>query len=156
MTISRNRTYSELSELRTFEERFAYLSLKGDVGCATFGGNRWINQQFYTSPRWRRLRHDVIARDEGCDLGAEGYEIYDKVIVHHINPITEEDILHGTARAWSLENLISTTHGTHNAIHFGDARLLPQPYSPRRQGDTQLWLPTSRPSPPLPRTSRRT
>src|SRR5687768_15770853 len=104
------RTYSELVRLRTFEERFAYLSLRGDVGCATFGGNRWINQQFYTSPQWRRLRRDIIARDEGRDLGVEGFEIHDKVIVHHMNPIDEEDILYGTDRALNPENLISTTH----------------------------------------------
>lgn len=136
---SRIRTYSELSQLETFEERFEYLSLRGEVGCATFGGNRWINQQFYTSPQWRRLRHDVIARDEGRDLGVEGFEIHDKVIVHHMNPITEEDVLHGTARALDLDNLICTTHSTHNAIHFGDASLLPKPHIPRRPGDTKLW-----------------
>jgi len=125
--------------LRTFEERFEYLSLRGEVGCATFGGNRWINQQFYTSRGWRRLRHDAISRDEGCDLGVEGFEIHDKIIVHHINPINEEDILHGTARALDLDNLICTTHDTHNAIHFGDAGLLMKPYIPRSPNDTRLW-----------------
>jgi len=139
MTSSRIRTYSELAMLRTFEERFEYLSLRGEVGCATFGGNRWINQQFYTSRGWRRLRHDVISRDEGCDLGVEGFEIHDKIIVHHINPINEEDILHGTARALDLDNLICTTHDTHNAIHFGDAGLLMKPYIPRSPNDTRLW-----------------
>lgn len=139
MTTSRIRTYFELSELETFEARFEYLSLRGEVGCATFGGNRWINQQFYTSREWRRLRHDVIARDEGRDLGIEGREIYDRVIVHHINPINEEDILHGTSRALDLDNLICTTHDTHNAIHFGDARLLPKLHIPRSPGDTKLW-----------------
>jgi 5-methylcytosine-specific restriction endonuclease McrA len=136
---SRIRTYSELIQLETFEQRFAYLSIRGEVGCATFGGNRWINQQFYTSREWRLLRHDVIARDEGRDLGVEGYEIYDRIIVHHMNPIDEEDILHGTPRALDLENLICTTHDTHNAIHYGDARLLPKPHIPRRPGDTKLW-----------------
>lgn len=139
MTTSRIRTYSELSLLRTFEQRFDYLSLRGEVGCATFGGNRWINQQFYTSREWRRLRHDVIARDEGCDLGIEGFEIHDKIIVHHMNPIEEEDILYGTPRALDLDNLICTTHDTHNAIHYGDASLLPKAYSPRQPGDTKLW-----------------
>lgn len=139
MMTSRIRTYSELCQLETFAERFKYLSIRGEVGCATFGGNRWINQQFYTSPQWRRLRHDVIARDEGCDLGVEGHEIHDRIIVHHINPISEEDILHGTSRALDLDNLISTTHNTHNAIHYGDERLLPKPYSPRSPGDTKLW-----------------
>jgi len=139
MKTSRIRTYSELSLIGTFERRFEYLSLQGEVGCATFGGNRWINQQFYTSREWRRLRHDVIARDEGCDLGVEGHEIHDRIIVHHINPIDEEDILHGTARALDLDNLICTTHDTHNAIHFGDAKLLPKLHVPRSPGDTKLW-----------------
>lgn len=139
MTTSRIRTYSELSSLRTFEQRFEYLSIRGEVGCATFGGNRWINQQFYTSSQWRRLRHDVIARDEGRDLGVEGYEIHDRIIVHHINPITEDDILYGTSRALDLDNLISASHRTHNAIHYGDAGLLAKPYSPRQPGDTKLW-----------------
>lgn len=133
------RTYSELNALSTFEDRFAYLSLRGEVGCATFGGNRWMNQQFYTSREWRRLRYDVIARDSGCDLGVEGYEIYDRIIVHHINPIDEDDIMYGTPRALDLDNLICTTHNTHNAIHYGDASLLAKPYSPRRPGDTKLW-----------------
>lgn len=139
MTTSRIRTYSELSSLRTFEQRFEYLSIRGEVGCATFGANRWINQQFYTSSQWRRLRHDVIARDEGRDLGVEGYEIHDRIIVHHINPITEDDILYGTSRALDLDNLISASHRTHNAIHYGDASLLAKPYSPRQPGDTKLW-----------------
>lgn len=136
---SRIRTYSELVQLQTFKERFDYLSVNGEVGCATFGGNRWINQQFYTSSEWRRLRRDAISRDEGCDLGVEGYEIHDKIIVHHMNPIDEEDILHGTDRALDLDNLICTTHDTHNAIHFGNAQLLKKPYVPRQPGDTQLW-----------------
>jgi hypothetical protein len=139
MKTSRIRTYSELTSLRTFEERFAYLSIRGEVGCATFGGNRWINQQFYTSPEWRRLRHYAISRDEGCDLAAEGYEIHDRIIVHHMNPVNEYDIVHGTARALDLDNLICTTHNTHNAIHYGDASLLVKPYSPRGPGDTKLW-----------------
>lgn len=136
---SRNRAYSELIKLGTFQERFEYLSLRGEVGCATFGGNRWMNQQFYTSREWRRLRHDVIARDEGRDLGIEGYEIFDRIIVHHINPIDEEDILHGTPRALDLDNLICTTHETHNAIHYGDSSLLRKTFVPRSPGDTKLW-----------------
>lgn len=139
MTTSRIRTYSELSRLSTFVDRFNYLSLQGEVGCATFGGNRFINQQFYTSREWRLLRYDVIARDEGRDLGVEGFEIHDRIIVHHMNPIDEDDILHGTDRALDLENLICTTHNTHNAIHFGDASLLPKIHIPRRPNDTKLW-----------------
>ena len=136
---TRLRTYSELVELETFEERFGYLKIGGEVGCATFGGNRWINQQFYTSREWRRLRHQAISRDEACDLGVEGYEIYGAVIVHHINPIDEEGILHGTEAALSLENLICTTHRTHNAIHFGDESQIVKPHIPRSPGDTKLW-----------------
>lgn len=136
---TRLRTYSELMKLETFEERFSYLKIGAEVGCATFGGNRWINQQFYTSREWRRLRHQVISRDEACDLGVEGYEIYGQIIVHHINPIDEEDILHGTENALGLDNLICTTHRTHNAIHFGDESQITQPYIPRSPGDTKLW-----------------
>lgn len=136
---TRLRTYSELVELETFEERFDYLKIGGEVGCATFGGNRWINQQFYTSREWRRLRHQAISRDEACDLGVEGYEIYGAIIVHHINPIDEEDILQGTEAALSLDNLICTTHRTHNAIHFGDESQIVRPHIPRSPGDTKLW-----------------
>lgn len=136
---SRIRTYSELSQIKTFEERFHYLSIRGEVGCATFGGNRWMNQRFYTSPEWRRLRQRAILRDSGCDLGVADYEIYDRIIVHHMNPITEWDIMHGTHNALSLDNLICTTHDTHNAIHFGDVSLLKKPFVPRQQGDTTPW-----------------
>ena len=139
MTSSRIRTYSELVELETFRQRFDYLAIRSQVGCETFGFDRWINQQFYTSSQWRRLRRDAIARDLGCDLGVEGHEIHDRVIVHHMNPLTQDDILHGSEHALSLEYLITTTHLTHNAIHYGDADLLPKTYSPRRPGDTKLW-----------------
>lgn len=136
---TKRKSYSELILLDTFEERFNYLKIGAEVGCATFGGNRWINQQFYTSREWRRLRHHAISRDEACDLGVEGYEIYDNIIVHHINPIDEDDIMHGTEAALSLDNLICTTLRTHNAIHFGDESQIVKPYIPRRAGDTQLW-----------------
>lgn len=141
MTTSKIRTYSELSELETFEERFHYLSIRGEVGCATFGGNRWMNQRFYTSPEWRRLRQLAIIRDNGCDLAVEDYDIHDRIIVHHMNPITEWDITHGTNNALDLDNLICTTHDTHNAIHYGDVSLLKKPFVPRQPGDTQLWQP---------------
>jgi hypothetical protein len=133
------RCYSELIELETFEERFEYLSIRGQVGCETFGFNRWVNQRFYTSQAWRRLRRQVIIRDRSCDLGIEDHEIHSRLIVHHMNPITQEDIENGTDMALDLENLICTTHNTHNAIHFGDASLLPQPFVPRQPGDTKLW-----------------
>lgn len=136
---TRSRCYSELSQLETFEERFEYLSLRGEVGCETFGSNRWINQRFYTSREWRRLRDVAIIRDNSCDLGVDGYDIHVKLIVHHMNPLTEEDIMHGTRFALDPEFLICTTHDTHNAIHYGDASLLAKPYEPRRPGDTKLW-----------------
>lgn len=135
----RIRTYSELSQIPTFEERYEYLALRGVVGEPTFGYDRWINQAFYRSAEWRHIRNYVIYRDLGCDLGVEGYEIHDKVIIHHMNPMQQADLLHGNDDIVNLEYLISTTHKTHNAIHYGDARLLPKQYTPRRPGDTKLW-----------------
>lgn len=137
--ITKNRSYSELVQLRSFEERYDYLALQGVVGHETFGFDRWINQQFYTSREWRLLRRDIIVRDESCDLGVAGYDIHTRLIVHHMNPLTEYDIVHGTDRALDPEYLICTTHDTHNAIHFGDKSLLAKPYEPRRPGDTKLW-----------------
>lgn len=139
MTAIRIRTYTELSRLEDFEERYRYLSLKGVVGSATFGFDRHINQQFYTSRQWRQIRHFVIARDLGCDLGVEGYEIHDKVIIHHMNPMSVDDIVHGDSEILDPEFLITTTHRTHNAIHYGDERQLPRQFVPRGPGDTRLW-----------------
>lgn len=133
------RTITELYQLPTFEERFNYLALQGAVGVATFGFDRWINQQFYTSSTWRRARRDVIARDLGCDLGVEGYEISSRLIIHHMNPLTVDDIMHGNEHALDPEFLITTTHKTHNAIHYGDDRQLPRVHKSRIQGDTKLW-----------------
>lgn len=133
------RKYSELRRLDTFEERFRYLSLKGYVGEATFGFDRWINQEFYRSREWRRLRDEVIVRDEGCDLGVPGYEIHDKILVHHINPMTPDEIQHGEEAILDPQYLITTTHRTHNAIHYGDERLIPRQLVVRRPGDTKLW-----------------
>ena len=133
------RSYSELVQLETFEERYEYLALRGQVGHETFGFDRWINQQFYTSTQWRNLRRDIIVRDEGCDLGVAGYDIHTRLIVHHMNPLTQGDIVHGTDHALNPEFLICTTHDTHNAIHYGDKSLLAKPYEPRRPGDTKLW-----------------
>ena len=133
------RTYSELRRLTDFEERYKYLALRGSVGRSTFGFDRYINQQFYTSTQWRQIRHHVIARDLGCDLGVEGYEIHDRIYIHHMNPMTVDDIAHGEDSILDPEFLISTTHRTHNAIHYGDERLLPRPLTERRSGDTKLW-----------------
>jgi hypothetical protein len=133
------RRYSELIQLETFEERFEYLALRGEVGQSTFGFDRWINQQFYSSRQWRSIRRDVIVRDDSCDLGVPGYDIHRELFVHHMNPLEEKDIVHGTRRALDPEFLICVTHRTHNAIHYGDASLLAKPFSPRRSGDTKLW-----------------
>lgn len=133
------RSYSELIKLPTFAERFQYLSVRGVVGCETFGFNRWINQRFYTSSEWRRIRRDVLARDNGCDLGMPEHAIFDRPIVHHMNPLVEEDIVYRTTNAIDPEFLILTCHRTHNAIHYGDEKLLVKSYKPRRPGDTKLW-----------------
>jgi hypothetical protein len=135
----RVRTYSELRRIDTFEERFEYLSLKGQVGESTFGFERYLNQQFYTSREWKSVRNEVIVRDEGMDLGSLGYEIFDRVIIHHMNPMTAENIAHGDSEILNPEFLITTSHRTHNAIHYGDANLLPKPMVQRRRGDTKLW-----------------
>lgn len=133
------RTTTELLTIPTFEGRFRYLSLQGQVGASTFGFDRWLNQQFYTSSAWRHTRRDVIARDLGCDLGVEGYEIHSRIVIHHMNPLTVDDIVNGDDLALNPEFLITTTHNTHNAIHYGDERLLPKPVVSRRPGDTKLW-----------------
>lgn len=133
------RTYSELKRLVTFEERYRYLALRGSVGYSTFGFDRYINQNFYASREWRQIRQHLIIRDEGCDLGIPGYEIHGRLLIHHMNPITAEEIAHGDECVIDPEYLITTTHKTHNAIHYGDERQLPRPLVPRRHGDTKLW-----------------
>lgn len=135
----RTRSYSEVVRLPTFEERFAYLRLDGVVGQSTFGFDRWLNQRFYTSREWRNVRSFVIFRDFGADLGIEGYEIHHGPIVHHINPLTMDDFKHGDQRLMDPENLILTTHSTHNAIHFGDESLLRRGPIERVPNDTKLW-----------------
>lgn len=124
---------------KTLEERFAYLALRGAVGAATFGFDRFINQRFYRSSEWRHIRQHIIARDRGLDLGVEGYEIHDRIIIHHMNPMALKDIEQGNDAIVDPEFLISTTHNTHNAIHYGDVSLLPRPFVPRGPGDTKLW-----------------
>ena len=135
----RLRTFKELSRLDTFQDRFRYLQLRGTVGHPTFGSERYLNQQFYRSAEWKRIRNQVIARDEGCDLGVFGYEIHDRIYIHHMNPMTAEELHHGDPRVLDPEFLISTTHRTHNAIHYGDEKLLIQPLIERTPGDTKLW-----------------
>lgn len=133
------RTYSEMIRLPTFEERFHYLALRGVVGESTFGFDRWMNQEFYRSREWKRLRNEVIARDNGCDLAVEGYEIFSGLYVHHMNPMTAEDLIHGNQGILDPEFLILTTHQTHNAIHYGDEKRLPPRLVERKPGDTKLW-----------------
>jgi hypothetical protein len=133
------RTYSQLKSYATFEERFEYLKLNGSVGSTTFGFERYLNQSFYRSKEWKDTRHIVIARDEGYDLGVPGYEIFDRPIVHHMNPMTVEDIENGIEAILNPEYLILVTHDTHNAIHYGDASRLPKTFVERQPGDTRLW-----------------
>lgn len=133
------RTFSELIQIPTFEQRFEYLSLDGQVGASTFGFDRWMNQQLYRSVEWRRIRNYVIARDLGCDLAMPGFEIHDRIYIHHMNPMRAHDIIHSNQDIFNIEYLISTTHRTHNAIHYGTAELLPRQYVPRSAGDTKLW-----------------
>lgn len=133
------RTYSQLKSYTTFEERYNYLQLNGSVGEMTFGFERYMNQQFYRSKEWRDIRHTVIARDDGCDLGIPGYEIFDRPIVHHMNPMRPENLIHGDSDILNPEYLILVTHQTHNAIHYGDASRLARPLVERQPGDTRLW-----------------
>lgn len=133
------RSYSGLIKFHTLETRYDYLALRDSVGESTFGFDRYVNQQFYTSKQWRDIRHHIIARDRGCDLGIEGYEIHNRPIIHHMNPMTLRDIVHGDEAILDPEFLITTSHRTHNAIHFGDKRLLFTPIVARKVGDTRLW-----------------
>ena len=137
--MARIRTYSELRRIDSFEERFNYLSLRGVVGEKTFGFDRWINQRFYGSREWRRVRQLVIIRDEGCDLGVPGYELERDLLIHHMNPVSLADLTEGASWVLDPEYLVTTSKRTHNAIHYGDARLLPRPVVERRPGDTTLW-----------------
>ena len=133
------RTYSELITIPTFEERYKYLQLKGSVGKDTFGYDRYLNQLFYQTIEWKRLRRDLIIRDCGCDLGVKDYEIHGRIIIHHMNPITKEDLLDRTDYLMNPEYLICTTHSTHNAIHYGDESLLITAPIVRSKNDTCPW-----------------
>ena len=134
-----SKSYTELSKLKTFEERFEYLRLNGSVGEDTFGFDRIFNQVFYRSKEWKSTRDFVIVRDGGCDLGVEGYDVCERIMVHHINPITMDDINNRSPKLFDPENLISTSHRTHNAIHYGDASLLVTTPVERSANDTCPW-----------------
>ena len=133
------KTYSEMRRFDTFEERFEYLRLGGGVGRATFAFDRHVNQTFYMSREWHDLRQHVILRDEGCDLGIIGYEIHVGLLIHHINPMTVKDILDREDWILDPEFLITTTHNTHNAIHFGTQNPYPKVVLNRSPRDTKLW-----------------
>ena len=134
------RTYSELIRLPTFIERFRYLKLNGRVGVETFGYDRYLNQILYRTAEWKRFRNEIIVRDNGCDLGCEGYDIVgQKILVHHINPISVEDVLRRDPKVFDPENAITTILNTHNAIHYSDESLLVTEPIERKPNDTCLW-----------------
>ena len=140
MTTKIIRTYSDLKELKTFEERFKYLKLGGVVGAETFGFDRYFNQKFYTTTEWKQLRNHIIVRDLGCDLGCEDHEIFgQRIIIHHMNPIDLEDIEKKSDFLLNPEFLITTIHSTHNAIHYGDESLIITAPIERRRNDTCPW-----------------
>ena len=133
------RCYSELILLPTFKERYDYLRLGGTVGKETFGYDRYLNQILYTSVEWRNFKRKIIIRDNGCDLGCDGFELFSRILVHHINPITAEDILNRSPIVFDPENVITTSHNTHQAIHYGDETLLPLLPVERSRYDTCPW-----------------
>ena len=139
VTMMSIRTYSELIAFPTFEERFKYLQLNGQVGESTFGFDRYMNQVFYRSQKWKSIRDFVIIRDCGCDLGVEGYDIYGKIIIHHMNPLSMRDIETESDFLLNPDFLICTTHNTHNAIHYGDENLLIKMPIERTRNDTCPW-----------------
>lgn len=139
MTRMNIKSYSELITIPTFEERFEYLQLKGSVGKDTFGYDRYLNQVLYHSPEWKKLRNQIIIRDCGCDLACEGYEIYGRILIHHLNPITVDDVLDRSRKVFDPNNLVCITHNTHNAIHYGDASLLVTGPIVRTKNDTCPW-----------------
>ena len=133
------RTYSELARLSTFEERFRYLRLDGVVGRETFGFDRYLNQRFYSSVEWKRIRRDVIIRDNGCDIGIPDRTIGGRVLIHHMNPVSREDIVRASEKLLNPEYLVCVSHETHNAIHYGDESLLVTVPPERKPNDTCPW-----------------
>lgn len=133
------RRYSELKNLKTLKERYEYLKLNGKIGQDTFGFDRIFNQMFYSSREWKKVRNEVILRDNGCDLGVSGYDIYGRIIIHHMNPITLDDIRENSEFLMNPEYLITTSHLTHNAIHYGDDRLIFTSPIERTKNDTCPW-----------------
>ena len=134
-----NRSYSELIKLPTFEERYKYLRIGGKVGKETFGYDRYLNQILYTSDEWRSFRNPIITRDNGCDLGCKGFELHSRIIVHHINPITVEDVVNRNPKVFDPDNVICVSHNTHQAIHYGNESMLPLLPVERSRYDTCPW-----------------
>lgn len=133
------RRYSELKRINSFKDRYEYLRLAGVVGESTFGFDRYLNQLLYSSEKWKRIRNEIIIRDNGCDLGIEGYDLHGRIIVHHMNPLSIEDVTKVTDDIFNPEYLICTSMRTHNAIHFGDENLLPKLPIERKPNDTCPW-----------------
>ena len=133
------RTHRELCKLKTFRSRYNYLRLRGTVGLDTFGYDRYLTQTFYRSSVWKSVRDEVIIRDSGCDLGIPGYDVVNQIVVHHMNPMTEDQIKSSRYVLFDPDFLICTSHNTHMAIHYGDESLLPKPMVVRRSGDTVPW-----------------
>lgn len=139
MTTKIIRTYAELSTFETFFERYEYLCLKGIVGKETFGFDRYLNQKFYRSAEWKRIRDIIIVRDNGCDLGIKDCEIHGRILIHHMNPILPGDIETNSDYLMNPDYLICTSQPTHNAIHYGDSTLLPKSIVERSANDTCPW-----------------
>jgi hypothetical protein len=133
------KSYLELITFETFQERFNYLRIRGFVGRETFGRDRYINQALYSSPEWKEFRREVIIRDNGCDLGIEGHEIFNRILIHHINPISLDNIINRDYSVFSMDNVICVSHETHNAIHYGDQQYLSTVPVERKPGDTCPW-----------------
>lgn len=133
------RTYSELSSLQSFEDRYEYLRLRGAIGVDTFGFDRVFNQMFYASKEWKRIREQIIIRDNACDLGVDGYDIPDRILIHHMNPIELSDIQNCTVFLLNPEYLITVSHATHNAIHYGTSKFVRSVPVERTRNDTCPW-----------------
>lgn len=133
------RTYSEAIKLKTFDERFDYLKIGSKVGIETFGSGRYLNQRFYQSPEWRHFRQKIILRDKACDLAVDGYDIVDHIYIHHLNPITMDDLVKHSDWIMDPEFVICCSYNTHEAIHFGNSDMLPKVTLERKPGDTKLW-----------------
>jgi len=133
------KTYNELIKLQSFEERFNYLKLDSVVGVSTFGYDRYLNQIFYRSAEWKQIRDKVIIRDNGCDLAFPEYYIYGKILIHHINPITKDDILNKSYKLFDLNNLVCVSKETHDAIHYSSDEIISKEPIARTKNDTCPW-----------------